>query len=885
MKIEQDAVVGFIDRIAEGRVRGWVVDLGRSQEAVEVVLLIDGQEVARQPTVLNRPDVAWKHDCHSGSGFDFAIPYAHVARTRFEIEVREARTGRSLPLSDGALAAPAHALELPQQEVERARLAQSLHEQFRGQVDALLRLNHDPFIRLAGLDPDLARVWIINGAEHSASELFRAYALAQSLRRLGVAALIFREVDVPFLRPSTQAACFFVRVAHGEAVAHLVKRLRAAGTAVIADFDDLVFRPSLLGTIDGVRFLTPEQREAYRDGMHRYRRMLETADCVTVTTEPLRREAGAVASRVLRLGNYPLPDARRAASGAMEPHTEAGGLRIGYYSGTLTHQADLGVCAAGLVAFLKAYPDATLRLVGRVDMSEFPALAALPNVEHAPLMSYEDMIRDIARCDLVIAPLQVGDPFCECKSELKFFDAALVGVPVLASPTASFRDVIQHGVNGFLADGEADWFGTLQQLALERATLRRVARAASESAAARFSIAAQDVAVQAVLQACAPQDRLPFGVVPAAGAAAAPVAASLHLAGSPRPDRPRLAVLLPDIGPGSGGHRKVLTWCNRYARAGGAVSIFIMSSRSDAELLRIVEEHYFADCGVVRAYDDIEPDADIAVATSWPTAYAVARWKSVPERCYFIQDFEPLFSPMSTDYALAYHSYRLGLKPVVFGDWNSRILHKEFGLETTPVRFPVDREVYHPPQPTERREPIILFYARPSQPRRLFELGLESLRRLRAWLPGFRFVLFGEDLAGMNIDGFESLGRQTDLHLLAAWYRRARLGICFSPTNPSALTFEMLACGLPVVDVDVGMVSDDFAGCPALVRCEPTVDALEKQLYKLASDADRCAELSGHAARWAERLPVDAEFADDVLARLGLGLKPGARSGREAREA
>jgi hypothetical protein len=220
------------------------------------------------------------------------------------------------------------------------------------------------------------------------------------------------------------------------------------------------------------------------------------------------------------------------------------------------------------------------------------------------------MIRDIARCDLVIAPLQEGDPFCECKSELKFFDAALVGVPVLASPTASFRDVIQHGVNGFLANGEAEWFGTLQRLALERSTLRRVARTATESAAARFGIAAQDAAVQAVLQACASETRLPFTAVPAGRPAAAPAAAGLRLLESPRPGRPRLAVLLPDIAPGSGGHRKVLTWCHRYARAGGAVSIFIRSSRSDAELRHIVEEHYFTDCGVVRAYADIERIAD-----------------------------------------------------------------------------------------------------------------------------------------------------------------------------------------------------------------------------------------------------------------------------------
>jgi hypothetical protein len=35
-------------------------------------------------------------------------------------------------------------------------------------------------------------------------------------------------------------------------------------------------------------------------------------------------------------------------------------------------------------------------------------------------------------CDLILAPLEFGNPFGEAKSELKFFEAALVGVPTIA---------------------------------------------------------------------------------------------------------------------------------------------------------------------------------------------------------------------------------------------------------------------------------------------------------------------------------------------------------------------------------------------------------------------------------------------------------------------
>lgn len=58
---------------------------------------------------------------------------------------------------------------------------------------------------------------------------------------------------------------------------------------------------------------------------------------------------------------------------------------------------------------------------------------------------------------LNIAPLEINR-FCEAKSELKYFEAALVRVPTVASPTQPFKNAIQHGVNGFLAGDSADWY-------------------------------------------------------------------------------------------------------------------------------------------------------------------------------------------------------------------------------------------------------------------------------------------------------------------------------------------------------------------------------------------------------------------------------------------
>jgi glycosyltransferase involved in cell wall biosynthesis len=68
----------------------------------------------------------------------------------------------------------------------------------------------------------------------------------------------------------------------------------------------------------------------------------------------------------------------------------------------------------------------------------------------------------IAEVEINIAPLQ-DNSFTNCKSELKFFEAAICGTLTLASPTVSFRNSIAHGKTGFLVPSHA-W-----DLALEEA--------------------------------------------------------------------------------------------------------------------------------------------------------------------------------------------------------------------------------------------------------------------------------------------------------------------------------------------------------------------------------------------------------------------------------
>ena len=99
------------------------------------------------------------------------------------------------------------------------------------------------------------------------------------------------------------------------------------------------------------------------------------------------------------------------------------------------------------------------------------------------------MLRSVGECDINLAPLKLGNPFCEGKSELKFFEAALVKVPTIASPTITLAAAIEDGVTGLLAGDENGWGGALEALVTSEARRRAIGEAARQAALSRYTLA------------------------------------------------------------------------------------------------------------------------------------------------------------------------------------------------------------------------------------------------------------------------------------------------------------------------------------------------------------------------------------------------------------
>jgi glycosyltransferase involved in cell wall biosynthesis len=98
-----------------------------------------------------------------------------------------------------------------------------------------------------------------------------------------------------------------------------------------------------------------------------------------------------------------------------------------------------------------------LRVIGDMDFS-LPGL----EVETVP-WSEESEAELLAGCDIGIMPLP-DTPVARGKCGLKLLQYMASGLPVVSSPAGGASEIIEDGVNGFLAHGEGEWIGNLTRL-------------------------------------------------------------------------------------------------------------------------------------------------------------------------------------------------------------------------------------------------------------------------------------------------------------------------------------------------------------------------------------------------------------------------------------
>jgi O-antigen biosynthesis protein len=318
-----------------------------------------------------------------------------------------------------------------------------------------------------------------------------------------------------------------------------------------------------------------------------------------------------------------------------------------------------------------------------------------------------------------------------------------------------------------------------------------------------------------------------------------------------------IAWVVPPWGVGSGGHTTIFRLVREMERRGHSCAIYLFDpegreGRSGGELREEIRTSFIeVEAPVFRNLERFS-GADIAIATEWRTAFPVRDLPGCREKVYLVQDDEPEFYATSSLSIWAEESYRMGYRCIAYTPWMADILRDQWGLEAQYFECGTDTGVYEFAGEENREPGLVVVYARGETERRAVELALAGLATAFERRPSIRVVAFGSNLGVTAPFPLEDYGVRPPSEL-AELYRRASVGLVFSLTTHSLVAHEMMASGLPVVELEGDNVSSALGQSGELVElAERTPDAIADAVERLLDDRERAAAMAARARAFVE---------------------------------
>jgi glycosyltransferase involved in cell wall biosynthesis len=303
---------------------------------------------------------------------------------------------------------------------------------------------------------------------------YRVYNMIQALEvsTSGSTASFFCSADLDRMQAIVEMADVLVvcRAGYTPEIDRLICTMQSKGKKVFFDVDDLVFDPSYVNLLLSSLDQDTSKPEVWTQGfgwVGRIGATLRLCDAALATNFYLAEKICEFSGKETKvipnfLNREQILISDRIFQAKLANRFERiGTLSVGYFSGSPTHNKDFRVVTSALREILDKYSNVSLRLVGYFDLQD-ELLDYRSRMEFIPFQNFVNLQNIIGSTEINIAPLQ-DNAFTNCKSELKYFEAAVVGTVTIASPTYSFAKAIDHGANGYLANSY-EWFDALQEV-------------------------------------------------------------------------------------------------------------------------------------------------------------------------------------------------------------------------------------------------------------------------------------------------------------------------------------------------------------------------------------------------------------------------------------
>jgi glycosyltransferase involved in cell wall biosynthesis len=311
----------------------------------------------------------------------------------------------------------------------------------------------------------------------------------------GIPVQVFSHHDVQAFTENLVGAraAIFYRVGATPRIIRAILHANAIGLETFYEIDDLLFDASVypdpFETFQSQ--ITVQEYAGLRFGVPLFRYAMSMCRSSIASTPALADQMRAVAefNRTLLIRNG-LDDRNTSviSEGRFPDITKDGPIRIFYGSGTKAHNSDFNdFVGPALIEIMRLNQDIELVIVGHLSLT--PELDEMRDrIIFIPFIPEVNVYWSLlATCDINIAVLRPG-VVADCKSEIKWLEAGVLEIPSVVSPTATMKEVIDDGVDGFLAESPNDWRAVLERLIAMPDLRAAVGSAARRKALTEYSL-------------------------------------------------------------------------------------------------------------------------------------------------------------------------------------------------------------------------------------------------------------------------------------------------------------------------------------------------------------------------------------------------------------
>ena len=252
------------------------------------------------------------------------------------------------------------------------------------------------------------------------------------------------------------------RVPISELIQDVVSTARNRNIPIIFDTDDLVFINQLERYFPFWDDLSSIQKAEYSIMTQQLELTAKACDYISCSSEIIAEYASYLKKPSYVMRNFVL-EASSSIHCCKKKQDKDGIRRIGYFSGSNTHDSDFNWIAPFLGQLLSRYPQIRLTIMGHFQADDF-IMGNKKQIDREPYSDYDGYLAALNSCDIALAPLSCKNDFTRAKSAVKFLEAGLMRVPVIATPIPEMIYYITHGKNGWLPRDQREWITCLNHV-------------------------------------------------------------------------------------------------------------------------------------------------------------------------------------------------------------------------------------------------------------------------------------------------------------------------------------------------------------------------------------------------------------------------------------